>query len=113
MVKPRGFSKNYFSLSAIQAYSTASTIASQITRIHSLTKNSYEISCERADEEESPPDELLSLVTAAKPKASHCNCFYNLKAKLAVAIFHFIPRCPFYCTFFAFRRSGIHPPFTI
>jgi hypothetical protein len=23
---------------------------------------------------------------------------------------HFIPRCPYYTTFYAFRRTGVHPP---
>jgi hypothetical protein len=24
---------------------------------------------------------------------------------------HYIPRCPYYTTYFAFRRTGVHPPF--
>ena len=30
--------------------------------------------------------------------------------KLVVSLFKFIPRCPYYTTCFAFRRTGVHPP---
>ena len=43
-------------------------------------------------------------------KACHCNCYFKLKTKLALLLNHYIPRCPFYCTYFAFRRTGVHPP---
>lgn len=50
------------------------------------------------------------LATSVK-KACHCNCVYNLKTKLALISYKYIPRCPFYTSYFAFRRSGVHPPF--
>ncbi|HFQ61944.1 MAG TPA: hypothetical protein ENK39_06550 [Epsilonproteobacteria bacterium] len=43
-------------------------------------------------------------------KACHCNCYFKLKTKLALLLNHYIPRCPFYTTFYAFRRTGVHPP---
>lgn len=46
-------------------------------------------------------------------KACHCNCYFKLKTRLALLLNHYIPRCPFYTTFYAFRRTGVHPPFTI
>jgi len=46
-------------------------------------------------------------------KACHCNCFFKLKTKLTLLLNHYIPRCPFYCTYFAFRRTGVHPPHNI
>ncbi len=46
-------------------------------------------------------------------KACHCNCYFKLKTRLALLLNHYIPRCPFYCTYFAFRRTGVHPPMTI
>ncbi|GIT98966.1 hypothetical protein TSL1_17870 [Sulfurovum sp. TSL1] len=46
-------------------------------------------------------------------KACHCNCFFKLKTRMTLLLNHYIPRCPFYCTYFAFRRTGVHPPFTI
>jgi len=45
-------------------------------------------------------------------KACHCNCFFKLKTKLALLLHHYIPRCPYYTTFYAFRRTGVHPPQT-
>ena len=45
-------------------------------------------------------------------KACHCNCYFKLKTRLALLLNHYIPRCPFYCTYFAFRRTGVHPPQT-
>jgi len=42
----------------------------------------------------------------------HCNCYFKRKTRLALLLNHYIPRCPFYCTYFAFRRTGVHPPYT-
>ena len=46
-------------------------------------------------------------------KSCHCNGFFRLKTKLALRLHHYIPRCPYYTTFYAFRRTGVHPPYTI
>jgi len=43
-------------------------------------------------------------------KACHCNCYFKSRTKLALLLNHYIPRCPFYTTFYAFRRTGVHPP---
>jgi hypothetical protein len=43
-------------------------------------------------------------------KACHCNCYFKLKTKLTLLLNHYIPRCPYYTTFYAFRRTGVHPP---
>ena len=43
-------------------------------------------------------------------KACHCNCYFKLKTRLALLLHHYIPRCPYYTTFYAFRRTGVHPP---
>jgi len=43
-------------------------------------------------------------------KVCHCNCYFKLKTKLALLLHHYIPRCPYYTTFYAFRRTGVHPP---
>jgi len=49
----------------------------------------------------------------ANLKACHCNCYFKLKTKLALLLHHYIPRCPYYTTFYAFRRTGVHPPQTL
>jgi len=46
-------------------------------------------------------------------KASHCNCYFKLKTRLALLLHHYIPRCSYYTTFYAFRRTGVHPPLLI
>jgi len=50
-----------------------------------------------------------SLVFAKK--ACHCNKIFLRKTKLILALNHFIPRCAYYNPYFAFRRTGTHPPF--
>ena len=51
------------------------------------------------------------IVNNSKP--CHCHFFLTIKSKLMVLLNQFIPRCSYYTVCFAFRRSGIHPPFSI
>jgi len=44
-------------------------------------------------------------------KACHCNKIFLRKTKLILALSLFIPKSSYYYTSFAFRRTGIHPPF--
>jgi len=53
----------------------------------------------------------LSIVDFISKKPCHCDCFFKLKTILSLKINHFIPRCPYYTTYFAFRRTGVHPPY--
>ena len=39
-----------------------------------------------------------------------CHRFHRHRAHLILLLNHFIPRCPYYNTYFAFRRTGVHPP---
>ncbi len=110
----KGFRKNYFSLSAITAYSTAKKLNDNEVRSKKTTFIHSNL-CDE-DEEESPPlEELLlnnlSYITSSKP--CYCDCLFRLKTKLAISTFKFIPRCPYYSTHFAFRRTGVHPPLII
>ena len=108
-----GFSKKYFTLSAIQAYSLATQLHSVFTSRKNHLNNKLLISNENDEDEEAPPNLaeqlILSLVLNKKP--CHCECIFKNKTALAITLFKFIPRCPFYNAFFAFRRSGVHPPF--
>lgn len=45
-----------------------------------------------------------------KSPRGYYNYFLKIKTKLLVSLFKFIPRCPYYTTYFAFRRTGVHPP---
>lgn len=105
----KGFGKNYFTLSAILASSVEQKLQSQVSSLFSLLHKN--ISQEEKElEEEEPPCELLLVTSTLKNKPCHCNCFYKLKTRLALLSYHYIPRCPYYTTYFAFRRTGIHPP---
>ena len=104
----RGFGKNYFTLSAILAHSVAHKLQAQVASVSVL--RAFESDREPSEEEE-PPEALLEVRTALQPvKPCHCNCYYKRKARLVLLLNHFIPRCPFYTTFYAFRRTGVHPP---
>lgn len=110
MKAPKGFGKNYFSLSAILAYSIEPVLHSTFTRLKST--NSLSISKEDDDLEEDPPPDLelclQNIVSFNKP--CHCDCVFRSKTSIIVSLFNFIPRCPYYRTHFAFRRTGVHPP---
>lgn len=107
MKSPRGFGKNYFSFSTVLAYNVQNSLDAKVSSIYSLLLNNLSKQSEEVDEDE-PPLELLETFTIDKP--CRCNCFYKLKTKLATLLYHYIPRCPYYCTYFAFRRTGVHPP---
>ena len=113
MVKtPKGFGKNYFTFSAVLAYSVQVDLHSQVSSVFSLFHNR----AEQEDEEcelDDPPIELLGALCSLQAKPCHCNCFFKLKTKLVLLCNIFIPRCPYYTTYFAFRRTGVHPPITI
>ncbi|WP_428737784.1 hypothetical protein [Sulfurimonas sp.] len=105
----RGFGKRYFTLASILAYSVSPRLHAQTTCFSSLTY--YYISTEIEDEE-SPPNEELLLTNSIlqQNKACHCNCIFKKRIRLILLLNHFIPRCPFYTKYFAFRRTGVHPP---
>jgi hypothetical protein len=108
---PKGFGKNYFRFAAILAYSVQTTLQAIFLRFDFFTKHTF---LQEDDEEleDDPPTQqtLLHSCTFVKSRPCHCNCFFALRTKIAVALFHYIPRCPYYNTYFAFRRSGVHPP---
>ena len=107
-----GFGKKYFTLSSILAFAVAPKLHSVITSYKSHLSTKLSLSCENDEEEESPPllqESLLSCFLQNK-KPCHCDCVFKRRTALAVALFKFIPRCPYYDTFFAFRRTGVHPP---
>lgn len=111
-MKVKGFGKRYFTLAAIQAYSTAPKLHSIFTSIKNSINEKLKISSNKDDEDElsCEIEQNLLLCSLTNNKPCHCDCFFKRKTALAVRLFKYIPRCPFYCTFFAFRRTGIHPP---
>ena len=109
MKKPLGFGKSYFTLSAILAYSVQTRLQSQVASAYSIINSKLSFEENELDDVDDPPHLLeLPLILNAKP--CYCNLFFKLKTRLSLLINIFIPRCPFYCKYFAFRRSGVHPP---
>jgi len=108
---PKGFGKIYFTFASILAHSIKKQIQSIILKIKYLLKNSF--TKEENSPKEDDPTLELSTICLIDIKPCHCNFFYRLKTILALKINHFIPRCPYYTTYFAFRRTGVHPPYFI
>lgn len=106
----RGFGKRYFTLASILAHSVMPRLQAQTTIYSSLKYKVFTQEC--ADEEDSPPDEPLLFTNSILQtnKACHCNCVFKKRIRLILLLNHFIPRCPFYTKYFAFRRTGVHPP---
>jgi hypothetical protein len=112
MRTPKGFGKTYFSLSSILAHSVERTLTSQISAVTSLVncRFSHKDELEEAD----PPPEILDNHTFHNDfKPCLCSCYFNHLAHIMLHIHHYIPRCPYYTTYFAFRRTGVHPPFLL
>ncbi len=105
---PKGFAKNYFSLSAICAYSSASVLHSLCT---SLTHSSRNISFEVNEEEQDPLEELDILIQESSldetSSLAHCNCYFKQRLYTLKQYFKFHP-----LTFFIYHKthSGIAPP---
>lgn len=109
MRAPKGFGRDYFTFSAIQAYSVQTVLQTQVASIYTLLQQKVSKKDEELNEND-PPTDILEVTTVANKSLSLCNKFYNLKTKLTLICHIFIPRCPYYTVCFAFRRSGIHPP---
>ncbi|MGA1932126.1 hypothetical protein ACH5BF_05325 [Arcobacter sp. YIC-464] len=110
MKSPKGFGKSYFTFSSILAHSVQNIIESQTTIAKKTLRysSSKNVDCL---EDEDPPELLISIAEiTTNSKPCHCDCHFRKKTKLAISLFKFIPRCPYYTTYFAFRRSGVHPP---
>lgn len=107
MRKPKGFGKNYFSLSAICAFSSATVLHAQGT---SLTHSSRNFNYENLEEEEELLEDLEILESSfvqQKSSSKHCNCFFKRLLYTLTQLFKFHPQ-----TFFIYpkSRTGISPP---
>ena len=107
---PRGFGKHYFKLSAILAYSASVSLRAKESRIKRRECNIRKFSETSEKEICDPPELSLPHTPIVTTTPCHCNCFFKRKARLVLLLNHFIPRCPYYNTYFAFRRTGVHPP---
>ncbi len=110
-MKVKGFGKKYFTLASIQAHSCAINLHRSFVACKSLITSNLKIS--KDEKEDAPPlfeELLLNSCNLQSNKPCHCDCIFGRKTALAVRLFRFIPRCPYYTTYFAFRRTGVHPP---
>ena len=109
MKSPRGFGKKYFTFSSMLAHSVEITLQSRASSSQVYIKHSS--SLDEDELEDSPPDEITEIICELKSTPCHCNKFYKIKTQIILLLNHYIPRCPFYTVCFAFRRTGVHPPY--
>lgn len=73
MRAPKGFGKNYFTLSAIQAYVSTRKIGAVSQRVRIYRENRLQIADECPDAGD-PPDELLAPIEPLPSQGGLCNC---------------------------------------
>lgn len=83
MRSPRGFGKNYFTLSAIQAYASAHRLSQNAQRIRIHRENRLQIADE-ISEAGDPPDELLLTVEPLPSQGGLCNCRFARLSRLCL-----------------------------
>jgi len=113
MRTPKGFGRNYFSLTAIQATVTAVTIHAVQSATQLL---SHQFSSEKESEDD-PNDPLLiqlSPLTLASesdprplPRSCHCNCYFKRHTRNTFISLYSKFRPKYYCKHLV---SGISPP---
>ena len=107
---PKGFGKKYFTFASILAYSVETKLQNLAIKAKHTLQRKQSSENDEFDEEAPPLEENILCLQVSFNKPCHCDCFFRRKTQLAITLFKFIPRCPFYCKFFAFRRTGVHPP---
>lgn len=83
MRAPRGFGKNYFTLTAIQAYASAERIGQNAHRIRLHRENRLQVS-EEAGEIDDPPPGLLTPIEPLPSQGGLCNCRFARLAHLCL-----------------------------
>ncbi len=101
MKLPKGFGKNYFTLSAITATTNHITMQKENSRVQFF--HQFVPFSELEDDESEPiEDELFLATTAAK-----CNCYYKKKTKKALSLHPSQKYPPLY---FKALNNSISPP---
>ncbi len=77
----KGFGKNYFTLTAIQASVAQVTMHSRYVSIQRTLHVSF---TDEDSLEEEPPKEPVLVPLSLNSKASHCSCFYTLASHLVI-----------------------------
>jgi len=105
MKTPKGFAKSYFSLSS----SVISSLESK--KIQYQTSKYFNFLQGEDFDEDAPPTTLDNINIQQNKKPCHCQYYFKVKTRLMLLLNHYIPRCSYYTTYFAYRRTGVHPPF--
>ncbi len=112
MRRPKGFGRNYFSLTAIQATVTA-------VIIHAVTTASQLLTFQRtalvaSEEDPSDPPVLLAPLAITSEydprrivRSCHCNCYYKRKTRNIFISLYLKYKPKYFCSY---TVSGIAPP---
>ncbi len=104
----RGFGKNYFTLAAIQAYSSAVSLHAR----EGAFLSAVTLFALRDEQEEDPPDEPPVCGCAAtrerdRSRPCHCNCFFR---RLAWLLLHLSERFKRPICRCRYTKTGLAPP---
>ncbi len=110
MKSPKGFGKKYFTFASVLAHSTTKGVSARLAAATPFLQLRFDHDTNKQEEGDPPFCEVLTTETIFAKKTCHCNPIYRSQAKLILKNYIFIPRCPYYTTYFAFRRTGVHPP---
>ena len=102
---PKGFGKNYFTLSAITATVNQVSIQASTTRVQNFHISTFE-----SDESESEiEEEELTLLCPLQlsTKACHCNCYFLSSTRKTLRIFHYQK---LFFNYFKTLNNSISPP---
>jgi len=106
MKLPRGFGKNYFSLSAITATVNQISLAQECSRVQSF-HTCYAL-CEQEEEELEELDMLeICQTQQLSSKSCHCNCFFQ---SLTCKVLKLFTSAKNYIDYYLSLNTSISPP---
>jgi hypothetical protein len=106
MKLPRGFGKNYFSLSAITATVNQVSLLEEFSRVTNF-HTQHTLGEQEEDELEELDEPLLCQTLQFSLKSCHCNCFFKSLTFKVLKLFTFAKKTP---TFYLFLNTSISPP---
>jgi len=106
MKLPRGFGKNYFSLSAITATVNQITLHQEVSRVQNFHFQNGSI---EKDEEELEELEELTLCQTQElsQNSCHCNCFFKSLTRKTLQLFTYEKK---YDNYYILLNTDISPP---
>ena len=113
---PRGFGKKgYFTLASIQASTIECQTKQNNSRLLHTTLFASKLECDEEVEDDPPPITLcpLGFAFSYKTRPCACNKVFAKRAHSALKRAKKRRKCNCNCRYFSFRRTGIHPPFSL